>query len=130
MMPTGKRSTTHRLPGILVIFHISPEKFPCRQGTNTVPLYRSQKNSCAIGYSNRASDRKSTTMIKRSVLPGCIATLFLSASLFAQDTVHYSGQTLVNVDYHHGQLRPAMGVHNIQTMRANRDNAANSWTYN
>ena len=48
----------------------------------------------------------------------------------AQDTVRYTGHELVNVDYHHGQLRPAIGVHNIQTMRANRSNAANSWTYN
>lgn len=50
--------------------------------------------------------------------------------IFAQDTVRYTGKTLVNVDYHHGQLSPAIGVHNIQTMRANRSNAANSWTYN
>lgn len=49
----------------------------------------------------------------------------------AQDTVHYSGSTLSNVDYHHGQLSPAMGVHNIQVMRANRaDTGANNWTYN
>ncbi|MEO5561862.1 MAG: exo-alpha-sialidase [Chitinophagaceae bacterium] len=48
----------------------------------------------------------------------------------AQDTVRYTGKTLVNVDYHHGQLSPALGVHNIQTMRANRANTANSWTYN
>lgn len=50
--------------------------------------------------------------------------------LFAQDTVRYTGKTLSNVDYHHGQLSPAIGVHNIQTMRANRANASNSWTYN
>lgn len=48
----------------------------------------------------------------------------------AQDTVRYTGNILSNVDYHHGQLSPAIGVHNIQTMRANRSNAANSWTYN
>jgi hypothetical protein len=56
--------------------------------------------------------------------------LFNSASIYAQDTVRYIGKTLVNVDYHHGQLSPAVGVHNIQTMRANRGNAANDWTYN
>jgi len=50
--------------------------------------------------------------------------------LAAQDTVRYIDKTVVNVDYHHGQLSPAIGVHNIQTMRANRSNAANSWTYN
>lgn len=55
-------------------------------------------------------------------------------NLLAQDTVHYSGNTLSNVDYHHGQLRPAVGVHNIQTVRANRGDTsakgAFGWTYN
>ena len=52
----------------------------------------------------------------------------------AQDTVHYTGKTLVNADYHHGQLSPVMGVHSIQTFRANREHpelAENfGWTYN
>lgn len=56
--------------------------------------------------------------------------VMIAGALQAQDTVRYTGTTLVNVDYHHGQLRPAVGVHNIQTMRANRSNFANSWTYN
>lgn len=51
-----------------------------------------------------------------------------------QDTVRYTGSTVVNVDYHHGQLSPAVGVHNIQVLRANREqpDAANGfgWTYN
>jgi hypothetical protein len=50
--------------------------------------------------------------------------------LIGQDTVRYTGTTLANVDYHHGQLSPAIGVHNIQTFRANRANAENNWTYN
>jgi hypothetical protein len=52
--------------------------------------------------------------------------------LIAQDTVRYTGTTLSNVDYHHGQLSPAIGTHNIQTMRANRadKNTSTSWTYN
>jgi hypothetical protein len=52
--------------------------------------------------------------------------------VIGQDTVRYTGITLSNVDYHHGQLSPAMGVHNIQTMRANRadKNTTTSWTYN
>jgi hypothetical protein len=52
--------------------------------------------------------------------------------LIGQDTVRYIGNTLSNVDYHHGQLQPAVGVHNIQTMRSNRadNNATTSWTYN
>lgn len=57
--------------------------------------------------------------------------ILFAASVQAQDTVRYTGTTLSNVDYHHGQLSPAVGVHNIQTMRANRaDTGATSWTYN
>jgi hypothetical protein len=59
-----------------------------------------------------------------------VITCALAMQLYSQDTVRYTGKTLVNVDYHHGQLSPAVGVHNIQTMRANRSNPANSWTYN
>ncbi len=58
------------------------------------------------------------------------AFVLLSIPALAQDTVRYTGKTLSSVDYHHGQLAPAIGVHNVQTMRANRSNAANSWTYN
>ncbi|HUC82203.1 MAG TPA: exo-alpha-sialidase [Flavisolibacter sp.] len=54
--------------------------------------------------------------------------------LQAQDTVRYTGATLSNVDYHHGQLSPVVGVHNIQTFRANRQHpewaGGVSWTYN
>ena len=52
----------------------------------------------------------------------------------AQDTVRYTGNTLSNVDYHHGQLSPAVGVHNIQVFRANRQRpelaGGFNWTYN
>ncbi|MEJ5963117.1 six-hairpin glycosidase [Pedobacter immunditicola] len=52
----------------------------------------------------------------------------------AQDTVRYTGKTLVNADYHHGQLTPVLGVHNIQTFRANREHPELAegfgWTYN
>lgn len=52
----------------------------------------------------------------------------------AQDTARYTGNVRVNVDYHHGQLSPAMGVHNIQVMRANREHPEKAdgfgWTYN
>lgn len=54
--------------------------------------------------------------------------------LQAQDTVRYTGTTISNVDYHHGQLTPAVGVHNIQVFRANREhpelNHGFDWTYN
>jgi hypothetical protein len=57
-----------------------------------------------------------------------------SMQVLAQDTVRYVGTTLSNVDYHHGQLSPVIGVHNIQTMRANRDikdsTTGFGWTYN
>jgi hypothetical protein len=59
---------------------------------------------------------------------------FIISSAKAQDTVRYTGKTLVNADYHHGQLSPVMGVHSIQTFRANREHpelAENfGWTYN
>lgn len=52
----------------------------------------------------------------------------------AQDTVRYTGRALSNVDYHHGQLRLAVGVHNIQAFRASREHpelaGGHSWTYN
>jgi hypothetical protein len=67
-----------------------------------------------------------------------LAALALGGLLFsssqAQETIRYTGSTLSNVDYHHGQLAPAVGVHNIQVMRANRENPgpanAFGWTYN
>lgn len=51
-----------------------------------------------------------------------------------QDTVRYTGSTLAKVDSHNGRLPLAMGVHNIQVVRAHRDlkKARHSfgWTYN
>jgi len=52
----------------------------------------------------------------------------------AQDTVHYSGTRQVNVDYHDGRLPLAVGVHNQQILRANRQHPelaeGYGWTYN
>lgn len=60
--------------------------------------------------------------------------LILSFPLYSQDSVYYSGTMLSNVDYHHGQLPLAKGVHNIQVMRANREHPKSGdgfgWTYN
>jgi hypothetical protein len=65
----------------------------------------------------------------RSAIPAF--SLLLACYCHAQDTVRYTGTTLSNIDYHHGQLSPAIGVHNIQTMRTNRaDTGATGWTYN
>jgi len=51
-----------------------------------------------------------------------------------QDTIKYTGKTLSNIDYHHGQLSPVVGVHNIQVMHANREYPDEGdgfgWTYN
>lgn len=61
---------------------------------------------------------------------GCAALI----NARAQDGVHYSGSTLSNVDYHDGRLSPALGVHNIQVFRANRERPEKAegmgWTYN
>lgn len=63
-----------------------------------------------------------------------VTLVFASQTLLAQDTIRYTGKTLVNADYHHGQLTPVVGVHNIQTFRANRAYPALAenfgWTYN
>ena len=67
-----------------------------------------------------------------------INTFFLAAAVTglsqAQELPHYTGETLNNPDYHHGQLSPALGVHNIQTFRANREFPEQAdglgWTYN
>lgn len=64
----------------------------------------------------------------------CAYTFLNSAIVQAQDTVSYVGATLSNVDYHHGQLSPVVGVHNIQIFRANREHPEwgdnHSFTYN
>jgi hypothetical protein len=63
-----------------------------------------------------------------------ICGMLLQNTVSAQDTVRYTGSTLSNVDYHHGQLNPAVGVHNIQAFRANREHSdlagGHNWTYN
>ncbi|WP_205461826.1 exo-alpha-sialidase [Mangrovibacterium lignilyticum] len=52
----------------------------------------------------------------------------------AQELPSYTGKTLNNPDYHHGQLAPVLGVHNIETFRANREFPEMAdglgWTYN
>ena len=56
----------------------------------------------------------------KSVLLSVSVVAFMQQAI-AQDTIKYVGKTLSNVDYHHGQLTPAVGTHNIQTFRANRE---------
>lgn len=63
-------------------------------------------------------------------------TVFLVTNVQAQvqDTARFIDNTLPNLDYHHGQLRPVLGVHNIQILRANREHPqmaeGTGWTYN
>ena len=51
-----------------------------------------------------------------------------------QNIIRYTGNTMSNIDYHHGQLSPVKGVHNIQVLRANREHPHMAedcgWTYN
>ena len=61
----------------------------------------------------------------------------LAASVFAgaEDLIHYTGDKLSNPNRHDGGLSPVVGVHNLQTMRANRrydlyHQNENGWTYN
>ncbi|NDW12211.1 six-hairpin glycosidase [Bacteroides sp. 214] len=68
-------------------------------------------------------------------LAALVTAIVLSVGVAcAQDRVFYSGTELSNPRYHDGQLSPVVGVHNIQTMRANRQHpdASNGggWTYN
>ena len=62
-------------------------------------------------------------------------SLFTLSGAFAQvDEVRLLDQRKINQDYPHGQLPYAVGVHNIQTMRANRERPdlgdGFGWTYN
>ncbi|MCY1721966.1 exo-alpha-sialidase [Prolixibacteraceae bacterium Z1-6] len=74
-------------------------------------------------------------MMKRFVhISVVVLFVFIAGNINAQDTAHYVCEAQVNVDYHHGQLSPALGVHNIQVMRANRELPETAdglgWTYN
>ena len=48
--------------------------------------------------------------------------------------LRYTGPDRANVDYHHGALRPAVGVQSYQVLRANREHPEEAegtgWTYN
>ncbi len=63
-----------------------------------------------------------------------VAALGLASGVGAQDRIHYTGSELSNPNLHDGGLSPVVGVHNIQTMRANRKlpyaTNGNGWTYN
>ncbi len=64
---------------------------------------------------------KRNNMTIKSVLVSLSLAAAVQQVVAQQDTVRYIGKTLSNVDYHHGQLTPAVGTHNIQVFRANRE---------
>ncbi|RVT79850.1 six-hairpin glycosidase [Flavobacterium sufflavum] len=72
--------------------------------------------------------------IKESFLAVVITIASCTAAVAQNDTVKYVGKTLSNIDYHHGQLSPAVGVHATQIMRASREHPEKAdgfgWTYN
>ncbi|OMQ10369.1 six-hairpin glycosidase [[Flexibacter] sp. ATCC 35103] len=72
--------------------------------------------------------------IKTNLLITATILLTCTAAIAQNDTVRYVGKTLSNVDYHHGQLSPAVGVHATQIMRASREHPEKAdgfgWTYN
>ena len=61
-------------------------------------------------------------------------TVVIVTDAIAQDTVHYSGNTLANPDYSDGRLHPVIGVHSIEVLRASREHPETAedcgWTYN
>jgi hypothetical protein len=72
--------------------------------------------------------------IKVNIIATATILLACTAVNAQNDTVRYVGKTLSNVDYHHGQLSPAVGVHTTQIMRASREHPEKAdgfgWTYN
>jgi hypothetical protein len=77
---------------------------------------------------------KRNNMTIKSVLVSLSLAATVQQVVAQQDTVRYIGKTLSNVDYHHGQLTPAVGTHNIQVFRANREfpelAGGHNFTYN
>ena len=82
----------------------------------------------SIFYNKTSKYMKQTTYF---LLLFSFCNIFL---LNGQDVVRYIGKQQSNINYHDGQLPHAMGVHNIQVMRANRQHPGLSdgygWTYN
>ncbi|MGM8360951.1 six-hairpin glycosidase [Flavobacterium sp. ARAG 55.4] len=77
---------------------------------------------------------KNILNIKNNFLVIAVTIASCTAAVAQNDTVRYVGKTLSNIDYHHGQLSPAVGVHATQIMRASREHPEKSdgygWTYN
>ncbi|MBE0653584.1 MAG: six-hairpin glycosidase [Bacteroidales bacterium] len=63
-----------------------------------------------------------------------VSLVIFTISHYGQDMLRYIGTQQSNINYPDGQLRHAIGVHNIQVMRANREHPefsdGNGWTYN
>ncbi|MBQ8652165.1 MAG: six-hairpin glycosidase [Alistipes sp.] len=73
-------------------------------------------------------------VLKKTALMLGLFALASTASAQDTDRIHYTGSELSNPNMHDGALSPVVGVHNIQTMRANRymghTTNGNGWTYN
>ena len=72
-------------------------------------------------------------VLKKASLLLALLALTTAASAQDGDRIHYTGSELSNPNMHDGALSPVVGVHNIQTMRANRNlpyaTNGNGWTY-
>lgn len=77
---------------------------------------------------------KKKYLLVGGILYMLVFCLDLQAQQKEQDIVHYTGKQLVNIDYHDGRVPLAIGVHNQQIMRANRQHPeladGYGWTYN
>ncbi|MDR3367471.1 MAG: exo-alpha-sialidase [Prevotellaceae bacterium] len=73
-------------------------------------------------------------MTKNFTLAAALCALPFFALAQAGGELRYAGRQQSNPDYHHGQLSPAVGVHNVQIFRANRQfpelAEGFGWTYN
>jgi len=78
--------------------------------------------------------RKSIILIKILIINFFIFFFIVDSYNQKYDTIKYTGNVLVNVEFHHGLLPLAKGVHNIQILRANREHPELAddfgWTYN
>ena len=70
----------------------------------------------------------------KKILLTALSLLALEGAFAQEDPVRLLDRRKVNQDYPHGQMPYVMGVHNIQTMRANRERPelgdGFGWTYN
>lgn len=78
--------------------------------------------------------RLSSKNLRQFTVTVFCAIFVVSVKAQQVDTIKYTGNTLSNIDYHHGQLKPVIGTHAVQIMRASREHPETAddfgWTYN